>query len=228
MLSLGLHAKQPLTPEETENIAFLEENISDLKEAAGNVKEDLEKLAPEKIKEDADREKLLDSFHGILKFIEHINKRLAQLMNEDDLVDQAEIAKLALECAEAQEAVEKMEVKLTLKHKKRHEKIIQSIKDQLFQAEQSLQNIIKKAEDALHITKNTIQSHFNDIADKIKKKAKATKQAVKKQAKKLSEKLANFSNNVSSDDDNSDDSDNDENSADEDNDIDSDASESME
>jgi hypothetical protein len=121
------------------------------------------------IQDEADLEA---TFNSIRAFINKKNKEIEKLLKEK-VVAEAEVAKLAVELADAQAMLEKAIAKQRAKHKHNH-KYEQAIKDALMKAEQGVKALNKKAVNFFSNTGKAISKGAKNI-----KKSKASKAVVK-------------------------------------------------
>lgn len=131
-----------------EHILDVQENRLEQEQAIQAAKEevihDLAEQEPSMIdKIIQDEDNLQDRFGIVQNFAAQLHKRIEKLSTQQT-ISQAEIARLAIELADTQAALERTIEKQRTKHRKQH-KLEQKIKDSLMKTEQSLKNLQKKA-----------------------------------------------------------------------------------
>ncbi|MBP6870259.1 hypothetical protein KBC04_05225 [Candidatus Babeliales bacterium] len=145
-------------------------------QATVDVLEELEQSNPDVIEliilDEADLEA---TFGSIRNFIQKKNKEIERLLSKNQ-VEQAEIAKLGIELADAQAAYEKASARYKMKHKKSY-RGEQAIKDSLIKAEQGLQSLSSQI-------KNNLEATYRS-SKKAMKKVVAQTTRPKKQSKKM-------------------------------------------
>jgi len=138
--SYNLHSQQDDMQEENMQLQ------NDIQAAEQQVIDDLAATHPEIINQIIDEEdNLEENFAKIKNFVATKNKEIEQLekLADQNEVEQVEIARLALELADAQTVLKATIEKQRAKHRKNH-KLEQKIKDALFKAEQGLKNLQNK------------------------------------------------------------------------------------
>ena len=194
LMSFALDAKKQVPQYEMDEVENLKLQAAGIEQATAPVIAELAEISPETIDQIVKDEESLHGLRSILKFVEKINKEISQMLEKSQEIDPAQLARLAIESADAQAALEKIEAKLKVKHKKGHEKIIQNIQDKLLQAEQSLKNIAEKIESSFDTAKQVMKDRLNNAKAKIKKRAADAKKSLQAAKKKISEKIAEFAN----------------------------------
>lgn len=114
-----------------------------------------------------DEANLETTFNSLKRFIEKKNKEIEKL-EKAKFIQEAEVARLAVELADAQAALEKTiaRQRSTHKHDHRHE---QAIKDALMKAEQGVKRLSEKALSGLKIFGNDAYEKVNEVSQKIKR-----------------------------------------------------------
>ncbi|MGZ6255090.1 MAG: hypothetical protein ACXWL5_03830 [Candidatus Chromulinivorax sp.] len=194
LMSFALDARKQVPQDELDEVESLQLQAAGIEQATAPVLADLAELSPQAIDQIVKDEESLHGLRSILKFVERINKEISQMLENTQDVDPVKLARLAVESADAQAALERIEAKLKVKHKKGHEKIIQNIQDKLFQAEQSLKNIAEQAESSFDKAKQVMKDRLTKAKDKVKKRAAEAKKSLQAAKKKISEKIAEFAN----------------------------------
>ncbi len=159
-----------------EAVAF-ELQSAQTEQARVEVLTDLAELYPQQVERIILNEVDLESnFNSIRNFINKKNKEIEQLLQQK-IVSEAEVARLAIELADAQSMLENTVAKHRAKNK-RKPKQQQAIKDALMKAEQGVRSLSQRA-----------VSELNDFEKAVVKNGKKAGKAVSKKLKKKSKKL---------------------------------------
>ena len=194
-LAVGSFHLQGVNEEEFANEAItLEQQVAQDEQAKEEVVANLTDIAPEMLDEIAlDEAELNAHFSAIKNLVHKKNKEIEKLSSKAE-VDEALIAKIGIELADAQIALKKAEAAHRAKHKKAH-KFEQAINDSLKKAEQALKKLNDSAavksmksaavESGRFISENT-QKAYHRVNDS--RAMKATKKGVSQGAAFISEK----------------------------------------
>lgn len=164
------------------------ENMSD------QLLQELAQIAPQAVEESIiETADLTPTFNEIKKLVDKKNKEIEKLSKQAK-VNEAQIAKIGLELADAQAALKKAEALQRAKHKKSH-KLEQVINDALKKAEQGLKKLndsvafqtIKKASvDTSEFLSEKADKAYKNVSETInkasRKKSKASKAVIKASA----------------------------------------------
>jgi len=151
------------------------------------------KVAERIIEDEADLEA---TFSSIRTFVNKKNTEIDKL-NKEKVVNEVEVARLADELADAQAALERAIAKQRAKHKRDH-RLEQSIKDLLKKAEQGLKTAAKKSVSFFNQTGSYIAKNANEAGAYITKTANKTGKSINKTfAKKKSKSKKNNEANQS-------------------------------
>jgi hypothetical protein len=183
--SIHLHAA---SDQEFENEAMRFEQKSEQTATLDEVMQDLVEISPaieqEIAQEEAD---LQPDFNKIKKFVSEKNKEIEQLKKRTD-ANEIEIAKLAVQLADAQAAFEKAISIQRAKHKKNH-KLEQSISDALKKAEQGLKNLNDGIMRAANVTGAALSQGAKTVSKKIKSSMQSNKNLSAQEKKAARAKL---------------------------------------
>ncbi len=139
-------------------------------------KEVLSDLSPKTIERIIqDRAKLVPSFNQIDNIIKNINKELEKLSKANS-VNEEDIARLAVELADAQADLEEAQAVQNVKHKKAFHGE-QAIKDGLMKAEQGLKSLNKKAIEGLQEVEKIVVKHAKKVSAKADQAVKQIKES---------------------------------------------------
>jgi hypothetical protein len=108
-----------------------------------------------------DEQDLEAAFSSIRKFVETLNRKLEKAI-ESNQIAQTEVARLTIETADAQAALDKATARQRAKHKNNH-KFEQTIEDALMKAKKNIQILNKKASGAAKRVGKIVASNYGQV-----------------------------------------------------------------
>jgi len=192
-LAVGSIHIQGQTDQEFQDQAIeLEQQVAQDEQVKQEVVQQLEQVAPEILDEIAlDEAELNAHFSTIKKLVDKKNKEIEKLSAQAE-VNEAQIAKIGIELADAQIALKKAEAAHRAKHKKAH-KFEQAINDALKKAEQGLKYLNDSATGKA--VKSAAVEGGRFISEKSQQAYKATKKGISQGAEFVSEQGQNYITN---------------------------------
>lgn len=205
LMSLALGSYTIYSKEDFDTQDF---DAMDIKQAQLQVIEDLAEQAPEVLHQIIDEEQglhgdgLEDTFTKLRNFVSKKIKEIEKLSAQNE-IQETQIARIAIELADAQVALARTIEKQRAKHRKNH-KLEQKIKDALLKAEQSLKILNDKALALAHQSVSKVQEFAanprvqaakekavkfaTNAKDTVRKKAEAAKKNAKKKMQDMKQR----------------------------------------